>query len=56
MKLKKVERELDMTTSICSWHLFHSYSKGKSKMLLSDRFREIQTVEKVETAEMLQLL
>ena len=56
LHMKKMEKAMDITTSICSWHLFHASSKEKSKMLLSDRFREIQTVEKVETGEMLQLV
>ena len=46
--MRKVERGLDITTSICCWHLFHASSKENSKMLLSDRFRETQTVEEVE--------
>jgi len=49
--MKEVVRGLDMSTSIHSWHLFHAWSKEKSKMSMSDRFKEMQTVEEVENAD-----
>ena len=35
------ERGLDMSASICSWHL-HNTSKEKPQLILSNRLREIQ--------------
>ena len=49
--MKEVVSGLDMSTSIHSWHLFHAWSKDKSKMSVSDRFKEMQTVEEVENAD-----
>ena len=42
---------MEMSTSIHSWHLFYAWSKEKSKMSLSDRFREMQTSEDAENAD-----
>ena len=41
--IKKVERGQDLINPICSLHLRHTSFKEKSKTLLSDRYREIQT-------------
>ena len=43
--IKKVERGQDMTYPICSWYLYHASFKEKSKILLSDRFREMGEAE-----------
>jgi len=38
-----VERGQDLTNPICSLHLCHASFKEKSKTLMSDWYREIQT-------------
>eukprot|EP00092_Neocalanus_flemingeri_P019117 GFUD01020708.1.p1 GENE.GFUD01020708.1~~GFUD01020708.1.p1 ORF type:complete len:319 (+),score=138.09 GFUD01020708.1:42-998(+) len=43
--MRKVERGLDMTTSIHAWHLFHAWSMENSRRSLTDRFRELKNEE-----------
>jgi len=49
--MKTVERGLDMATAISAWHFYHAGSKEKSIGRLSDRFKEIQTMQEVAMQE-----
>ena len=48
--MKEVQRGLEMSTAILSWHLYHACAgfKEKSVSRLSDRFKAVQTLQEVE--------
>jgi len=52
--MKAVQRGLDMSTAIYSWHLYHACAgfKEKSVSRLSDRFKAVPTLLEVELEDM----
>jgi len=46
--MREMKKGLDMTTSICTWHVCHAWSMENNRRTLSDRFRELPNVQEIE--------